>query len=254
MRLALSAILSIVGFCQVVTAANFPPVNDGGVMFAAATNDVVPTDRVNEPFDSLHVRAPEGPLWVKFRDLRSLVRAEVVTARNCRQNPDKCQPSWIPYGAIIDKARTQDGRDRIETVNRGVNSALKFQSDYSQYRQMDKWVSPLATFQSGRGDCEDFATAKFVALRAAGTPFEDLWLVLGFDKAIRQHHMVPVVRLEGRWLVLENRTMVMFEDKDYPNFDPLFLINHEGVREFRRATTFLRLRVCLAAAKNEADC
>ena len=48
MRLALSAALSIVGFCQAVPAANLPPVNDGGVMFAAATNDVVPTDRVNE--------------------------------------------------------------------------------------------------------------------------------------------------------------------------------------------------------------
>ena len=250
MRLALSAALSIVGFCQAVPAANLPSVNDGGVMFAAATNDVVPTDRVNEPFDSLHVPAPEGPLWVKFRDLRSLVRAEVEKASNCRQNPDKCHPSWIPYGAIIDKARTQDGRERIETVNRGVNNALKFQSDYSQYRQMDKWVSPLATFQSGRGDCEDFATAKFVALRAAGMPFEDLWLLLGFDKAIRQHHMVPVVRLEGRWLVLENRTMVMFEDKDYPNFDPLFLINHEGVREFRRAADSFTIKSLLGGGKD----
>ena len=249
MRLALSA-LSIVGFCQAVPAANLPPVDDSGMLIAAAANDAVPTGRINEPFGSQHVRAPEGPLWVKFRDLRSHVRAEIETARNCRQNPDKCRPSSIQYGAIIDKARTQDGRERIETVNRGVNNALQFQSDYSQYRQMDKWVSPLATFQSGRGDCEDFATAKFVALHAAGIPFDDLWLVLGFDKAIRQHHMVPVVRLEGRWLVLENGTLMTFEDKDYPNFDPLFLINHEGVREFRKATDFFTIKSLLGADKD----
>ena len=250
MRLALSATLCIVGFCQAVPAANSPAVEDSGMLFAAATNDVVPTDRINEPFNSLHVRAPEGPLWIKFRDLRSHVRADIEAGRDCRRNPDKCRPSSIPYLAIIDRARTQEGLERIETVNRGVNNALQFQSDYSQYRQMDKWVSPLATFQSGRGDCEDFATAKFVALHAAGIPLDDLWLVLRFDKAIRQHHMVPVVRLEGRWFVLENRTLMMFEDKDYPNFDPLFLINHEGVREFRKATNSFTIKGLLGGDKD----
>jgi predicted transglutaminase-like cysteine proteinase len=148
---------------------------------------------------------------------------------------DKCRsPPVIHYLAIIDKARKQKGLERIETVNSGVNTALHFQSDWSQYREPDKWASPLESFRSGRGDCEDFATAKVVALYAAGTPLDDLWLVLGFDKAVQQHHMIAAVRLDGRWLLLENRTMVMFEDKDYPNFDLLFLINHESVREIRR--------------------
>jgi len=235
MRLALSATLGIVGFCQAASAANFPPVNDGRVMFAAVSNEVALSDQIREPFGLQYVRAPEGPLWVKFRDLKSHVLADLEALSHCRDGLDKCRsPPAIHYLSIIDKARKQKGLERIETVNRGVNTALHYQSDWSQYREPDKWASPLETFQSDRGDCEDFATAKLVALYAAGTPLDDLWLVLGFDRAVQQHHMIAAVRLDGRWLLLENRTMVMFEDKDYPNFNLLFLINHESVREIRR--------------------
>ena len=43
---------------------------------------------------------------------------------------------------------------------------------------------------------------------------------------------------------------VMFEDKDYPNFDPLFLINHEGVREFRKATDFFTIKSLFGSGKD----
>ena len=106
MRLALSATLSIVGFCQAAPAANFPPVNDGRVMFAAVSNEVALSDQIHEPFGLQYVRAPEGPLWVKFRDLKSHVMADLEALNHCRDGLDKCRsPPAIHYLGIIDKAR-----------------------------------------------------------------------------------------------------------------------------------------------------
>ena len=69
---------------------------------------------------------------------------------------------------IIDAAQKRDGRARIGEINRAINLAIAATSDKIQYGVEDRWASPLTTFTSGRGDCEDYALAKYAALRAAG--------------------------------------------------------------------------------------
>jgi predicted transglutaminase-like cysteine proteinase len=242
MRGAILALFTIAGFCQAASAQNYSSPTGHGVVLAAASKPAASANQRNEPFGLPTVRAPEGPLWVKFRDLKSLVQAEIAEARQCRENRDTCSPLTSNYLAIIDKARKQEGRRRIETVNSGVNGALRYLTDWSQHREPDKWTSPLAAFKAGRGDCEDFATAKFVALYAAGTPIEDLWLIVGYERVAREHHMVAAARVGQSWLILENRTPVLFDAKEYPNFNPQFLINNEAVREVRSTFTIDSIR------------
>jgi len=43
--------------------------------------------------------------------------------------------------------------------------------------QADYWATPLETLGVGRGDCEDFAIAKYVTLRLAGMSDENLRLI-----------------------------------------------------------------------------
>ena len=40
----------------------------------------------------------------------------------------------------------------------------------AQWGVPDRWSPPLETLATGRGDCEDYAIAKYVALTAAGIP------------------------------------------------------------------------------------
>ena len=54
-------------------------------------------------------------------------------------------------------------------INRDINMAIRPTSDLAQWGVTDRWSAPLATLASGRGDCEDYAIAKYVALREAGT-------------------------------------------------------------------------------------
>ncbi|MGA7022736.1 MAG: transglutaminase-like cysteine peptidase, partial [Pseudolabrys sp.] len=42
----------------------------------------------------------------------------------------------------------------------------------------DFWASPLQTLGSGAGDCQDYAIAKYVALRGLRIPADDLRLIV----------------------------------------------------------------------------
>ena len=103
-------------------------------------------------------------------------------------------------------------------------------SDIAQHGLADRWTSPLLTLAAGAGDCEDYAIAKYVALREAGAASEDVRLMIVRDTKLAQDHAVVAARLDGRWLVLDNRRMVLVEDVDARQYQPLFEIDDEGVR------------------------
>ena len=85
------------------------------------------------------------------------------------------------------------------------------------------------------GDCEDYAIAKFAMLLDAGIAEKDLKVLLVRDMAVRQDHAVLAVRIDGRWLVLDNRRFGLAEAGDLPYFMPLFAIDHERRQPVRRA-------------------
>jgi predicted transglutaminase-like cysteine proteinase len=67
-------------------------------------------------------------------------------------------------------------------------------SDLAQFGECDVWSSPLVTFTSGRGDCEDYAVAKFVALYLACISPEDLRIVIMRDTIRGEDHAVAATR------------------------------------------------------------
>jgi predicted transglutaminase-like cysteine proteinase len=134
--------------------------------------------------------------------------------------------------AIVDNARARDGRARLGEINRAINLAIRPMSDLAQYGQVDVWSSPLVTFATGAGDCEDYAIAKFVALRLAGVSPDDLRIVVMRDTIHGEDHAVAVARLDDRWLTLDNRRMAMVEDTDVRNIRPLFVIDQNDVMKY----------------------
>jgi hypothetical protein len=133
---------------------------------------------------------------------------------------------------LIDEGRRLSGRAKIERINRAINAAIRYTSDLDQYGVPDLWTAPLATLGSGQGDCEDYAIAKYAALRDAGFSSEDLRLLIVRDRVARQDHAVVGVRQDGRWLMLDNRHEVLLEHKDAWHFTPLFALDQHGVKLF----------------------
>jgi len=84
----------------------------------------------------------------------------------------------------------------------------------------------------GGGDCEDYAIAKYVALRLAGIAPEDLRIVVMHDTIHGEDHAVAAARLDGRWLTLDNNRMMMVEDTNVRNFRPTFVIDQHQVMRY----------------------
>ena len=185
-----------------------------------------------EPFGMFAFRAPEGVLWTKWRGVAADIEKDAETMAHCRASVAQCSPAATRFIAVIDEVRRHDGRARLETVNRAVNDAIRYTGDMEQHGVADLWSAPLATFGSGRGDCEDYAIAKYVALRESGIAAEDMRVLLARDLAVREDHAVLAVREGGRWMILDNRSMAPIADSDVRNFMPLFALDQEGVKLF----------------------
>jgi predicted transglutaminase-like cysteine proteinase len=93
----------------------------------------------------------------------------------------------------------------------------------------------LATLAIGGGDCEDYAIAKFVALQEAGVSADDLRIVILRDDLRDEDHAVVAARLDGHWLTLDNRHMVLVEDHDVRRYRPIFLVDRDGVKAYSDA-------------------
>jgi predicted transglutaminase-like cysteine proteinase len=204
---------------------------------AAATLDeagpIDPAGPAAEPFGLSASHLSEGGLRDKWLGVERQLDDEMLLLALCQEERRHCrsQPA-LQLLAIVDAATARDGRARLGEINRAINLAIRPMSDLAQYGAIDVWSSPLATLASGAGDCEDYAIAKFVALRLSGIAAEDLRLVILRDTLRQEDHAVVAARLDGRWLTLDNRRMAMVEDTQLRNHRPTFVIDRDGVRRY----------------------
>jgi len=195
-----------------------------------------PTVGPDEPFGLSTATVTKGPVLEKWLNVEREVDDEQLVLRSCEEDRASCQsPTALQFLAIVDSGRALEGRARIGEINRAINLNLKPRSDLALYGAEDVWSPPLATFAIGAGDCEDYAIAKFVALQQAGISADDLRIVILRDDHREEDHAVVAVRLDGHWLTLDNRHMVMVEDHDVRRYRPIFLVDRNGVKAYSDA-------------------
>ena len=186
-----------------------------------------------EPFGMFVSKVSAGALREKWLGVERKLDDERVQLALCDGDREHCvSPAALQLLAIVDNARARDGRARLGEINRAINLAIKPMTDMAQYGQIDVWSSPLVTFTTGVGDCEDYAIAKFVALRLAGMSPDDLRIVVLRDTINGEGHAVAMARLDQHWLTLDNRRMAMVEDSDARNIRPLFVIDENDVMKY----------------------
>jgi predicted transglutaminase-like cysteine proteinase len=162
-----------------------------------------------------------GPMSARWQALQPAIRMEARLLTLCRTDRSLCTPAASRFLAIVDVGRASSGLARLGKINRAVNLAIRPMNDLAQYGVPDLWATPLMVFASGAGDCEDYAIVKFVALRLAGMAARDLRLIVVHDRQTGEDHAVTAARLDGRWLILDNRTMMLRTDTDELFLTPL---------------------------------
>ena len=185
-----------------------------------------------EPFGLRAVPVVTGEVLTKWSGISAEIHAESEILARCRGGAELCPAAAQKLLAVIADGETHQGRARIGVVNRAINLSIRPTSDLAQWGVADRWSAPLTTLATGRGDCEDYAIAKYVALREAGVAKSDVRLVIVRDLALAQDHAIVAARLEGRWLVLDNRRFILLEDHEMRRVVPLFVLDQDGVRSY----------------------
>lgn len=173
-----------------------------------------------------------GELLTKWNAIVADIRAESEVLARCQGAAEICPTAAQKFLAVVADGRARTGRARIGVINRAINLAIEPVSDLAQWGVLDRWSAPLETLTTGRGDCEDYAIAKYAALTAAGVSADDVKLVIVRNLAAGEDHAVVAARLDDKWIVLDNRRLTLLEDVEMPRVVPLFVLDHDGVKQF----------------------
>ncbi len=195
-----------------------------------------------EPF-GLPTRALTAQSSKDFRTFATLwsetlgeMARDAAKVLDCLEH-EVCTAEARRFAAVVLEARKLHGLERLAFVNREVDRAITLTMDLEQWEEVEHWSPPLEVMRTGRGDCEDYAIAKYLALALAGTPVEDLRLLIVFfprkpgeEWGLNLYHAVLGVRLDGRWFILDNEPSRVVEDRAYPAVPRLVL--HVEAREY----------------------
>jgi predicted transglutaminase-like cysteine proteinase len=104
-------------------------------------------------------------------------------------------------------------------------------NDTEHWGQVEYWATPAEFVSSNGGDCEDYAIAKYAALRAAGVPSGELRLA--YVKALTggriENHMVLAWyrKQDADPLILDNLDRRVLPASARPDLVPVFSFNDE---------------------------
>ncbi|MHA6494269.1 transglutaminase-like cysteine peptidase [Pseudomonas borbori] len=136
--------------------------------------------------------------------------------------------SW--HSLLANGGDAEDGV-LLERVNQFVNRSVAFASDQDVWGEHDYWATPAQAITRGRGDCEDFAIAKYFGLLQLGVAAEKLRLTYVKDLTRNQAHMVLAYypSPSAQPLILDNldsRVRIASERRDLL---PVYSFNNLGV-------------------------
>ena len=159
-------------------------------------------------------RADSQPQWLRVRS---------AVAR-----PSKVPPQWK---ALIDSAASEPPSRQVAMVNAEVNR-IPYAEDGDVYGAHDRWAAPGEFLSRNAGDCEDYALAKYAALRLLGWPDSLLRIVVVRDRKASVDHAVLSAWVDGDWLVLDSRSPRVASWRSVPQYQPIYAVNGKGMEVF----------------------
>lgn len=138
--------------------------------------------------------------------------------------------SYDAFIELIHSNKLKDDWARIHAINNFINRALVYRTDQEQHGRHDHWAGPRESLYRGAGDCEDYALAKFVALRAMGIPDTQLRLVYARLLPSGEAHMVLYYRPIGSSpLVLDNISNHILPANERRDLRTIYSFNESGI-------------------------
>jgi len=131
------------------------------------------------------------------------------------------------WKALLRDLQGKDRKTQIEAVNKYLNE-VSYLTDPVNYGVADYWATPRQ-FLTRKGDCEDYAIAKYMSLRSLGFTDDQMRVVVLNDLNLRIAHAILVVYHEGRALVLDNQIRSVVAATSIRHYKPIFSVNETAL-------------------------
>lgn len=132
---------------------------------------------------------------------------------------------WVSYLSAI---RSLSKREQIGLVNGYVNRHINYANDGRASGLRDHWASPFQAIGS-RGDCEDYAVAKYFSLISLGFSDDQIRLVIVRDLNVGEMHALTTVSIDGNIYILDNRFDRVLPDNDVLIYRPIYSFNQSQI-------------------------
>ena len=156
------------------------------------------------------------PKWLgmvdRFQDGNKLCESSTCTTKGWKE--------------FIAELQGKDVKTQLKEVNRAFNSK-RYILDMNNWGEEDYWATPYQ-FLKKNGDCEDYAIAKYMSLKALGVPIEDMRVVALQDLNLNLGHAVLVVYLGDEPMLLDNQIASVVPANTVRHYEPVFSINEMG--------------------------
>jgi predicted transglutaminase-like cysteine proteinase len=153
--------------------------------------------------------------FTKWNNVLDRVKTNLVGSLN--QKPVQ---KWLMF---LDTLKNASKEEKIEAVNHYMNQ-IHFISDIKNYGVQDYWATPMEFLARG-GDCEDYAIAKYVSLRALGFTKAELRLVIVNDKVMHAPHAMLAVYMNGQAKILDNQNPNIENSAEITRYQPVYSIS-----------------------------
>ncbi|WP_164969996.1 transglutaminase-like cysteine peptidase [Arcobacter sp. CECT 8983] len=147
-----------------------------------------------------------------------------------KDNPNKkaVYLRLIKYLKLKNKIKDFTLEKKLNYVNTFYNKILPV-DDSTKYSSDDYWATPKEFLIEGKGDCEDYAIAKYFTLKEVGISKDKLFLAVVKVKGATNYHMV-LTYLENKNsmpLILDNLSFRVLPFNKRPDLIPKFIFNEK---------------------------
>ncbi len=130
------------------------------------------------------------------------------------------------WQALIADLRGQDLEAQLERVNRFMNQR-RYIVDPINWGVRDYWATPRQFFRK-QGDCEDYAIAKYLTLRALGVSDAQMRIVVLQDLNLGIPHAVLAVATADGTMILDNQISQVVDARVIRHYQPIYSINERA--------------------------
>ena len=174
-------------------------------------------------FKSVERRSSNIASFHKWTDVLARTRAEQSSEHACGPGrADECPYAYLD--AFVSSLRADDPWHQLVAVNHEMNKR-RYLSDQASWGVEDYWETPGEFIRRGSGDCEDFAIAKYLALRRLGWSPDVLRIAAVVDVNGNIGHAVLVATYRGSTYLLDNQIRSVTETERVRTYVPVYSIN-----------------------------